>query len=336
MIDDNAEYEQRRQIRAQADADVAEFIASLSQDEGSGVPPPPTIKVSEVSSQAVELDLVGFGTQGAATAPGAGSGGGGPPPDIGCPCIRATFNDIEFCGCQNLSTASVNYTDVNWNGFVVDMWKPDPSDEGTCSDCSYQEQSFEPSAKIHARQWDANGCTGGLVIDADQGVRIYVMKIGSTWGIMASAGSGTTQRLVFYAETTDISAPIPNQLNCDAFPFTLPVTPFTVCMTNINNPSFRMGVTTGGTVTITPQTDDCGACCQGLDNGGCSEGTLAHCDDYSGTFDSGAKCGSCCYDPENPQDCSNTCAGDCSGTFIAESECHHNDYETCVGFSPPP
>jgi hypothetical protein len=87
MIDDDAEYEQRRQIRAQADADVAAFIESLGQDEGSGVPPPPTIKVSEVSSQPVELDFIGFGDQGSGTAPGAGSGGGTPSPTGIC-CVE--------------------------------------------------------------------------------------------------------------------------------------------------------------------------------------------------------------------------------------------------------
>jgi hypothetical protein len=97
MIDDDAEYEQRRQIRAQADADVSEFIASLGEDEGSGVPPPPSIKVSEVSSQPVEFDFLGFGPQRSGTAPGAGS----PPIGGGCVDMCVTFEGITSCGCIN-------------------------------------------------------------------------------------------------------------------------------------------------------------------------------------------------------------------------------------------
>ena len=45
------------------------FIASLDQGISSGIPDPPQIKVSEVSSQPVELDFIGFGTQGAGSRP---------------------------------------------------------------------------------------------------------------------------------------------------------------------------------------------------------------------------------------------------------------------------
>lgn len=73
MIDDEAEYNARRQIRAQADADVAAFIASLDQDEESGVPPPVKIKISEVSTQPVEFAPFDFGHEESGTATAAGS-----------------------------------------------------------------------------------------------------------------------------------------------------------------------------------------------------------------------------------------------------------------------
>lgn len=82
MIDDDAEYEARRQIRAQADADVAAFISSLDQDEGTGVPPPVKITVSEVSTKPVQFDPFAFGHEESGTAPSAGST---PTPTCECP-----------------------------------------------------------------------------------------------------------------------------------------------------------------------------------------------------------------------------------------------------------
>lgn len=212
------------------------------------------------------------------------------PPAGECPCIRVTFNDVGFCGCQDLASGSVEYSDVNLNGGTFEMFRPDPSDEGACSDCSFQIPFIPTFPKVHRKQWDANSCSGSLIVDEDAIVFIYIMRIGTTWGIIVADLGGTTQRMIFYAETTDISGPIDNQLDCEGFPYTLPETPFTTCMLNISNPTFRMAVTSGGTITITPQTDDCGDCCQDGTGSDCSEGTLAHCEDYSGTFHSGEHC----------------------------------------------
>ncbi len=68
MLDDNDD-ELRRQFRAQVDADVANWIESLGQDEGSGVPPPPRIKITEVSTNPVEFDPFAFGHEGSGTSP---------------------------------------------------------------------------------------------------------------------------------------------------------------------------------------------------------------------------------------------------------------------------
>lgn len=59
----------QRAIQAQLDEDVAEFISSLDQDVRSGVPPPPKIEITEVTSEAAELEFVPFGAQGAETTP---------------------------------------------------------------------------------------------------------------------------------------------------------------------------------------------------------------------------------------------------------------------------
>jgi hypothetical protein len=118
MLDDDAEYEQRRQIRAQADADVAAFIESLGQDEGSGVPPPPTIKVSEVSSQPVELDFIGFGQQGSGTAPGAGTSPGS---NNGACCH-------EFDPCEDLTESGCISAGGTFQGVGTSC-----GDEGICS-----------------------------------------------------------------------------------------------------------------------------------------------------------------------------------------------------------
>jgi len=75
MLGDEDAY--RRAIRASADEAVAEFIASLDQDQGRP-PPPPKIEISEVEGKPVEFDFMPFGTQGAETLPH-GQGGGLPP-----------------------------------------------------------------------------------------------------------------------------------------------------------------------------------------------------------------------------------------------------------------
>ncbi len=109
MLDDDSEYELRRQILAQADDDVAAFIAQLDSDVGSGVPPPPRIEVTEVSSQPIELELVPFGGQGSETVPTQpGSGGGGPPPC--CPAATLVCDQISAskskCGFTEFNTPS--------------------------------------------------------------------------------------------------------------------------------------------------------------------------------------------------------------------------------------
>ncbi len=72
MLDDDPNEEAQRQFRAQVDEDVANWISQLDSDIGTGVPPPPQIKVTEVSSQPYEFDLLQPGSQNASTAPAQG------------------------------------------------------------------------------------------------------------------------------------------------------------------------------------------------------------------------------------------------------------------------
>lgn len=55
MLGDNDD-QVRRMIRRQVDQDVAAFISQLGEDDDSGVPRPPQIKVTEASGQAYEFD----------------------------------------------------------------------------------------------------------------------------------------------------------------------------------------------------------------------------------------------------------------------------------------
>jgi hypothetical protein len=111
MIDDDAEYEQRRQIRAQADADVASFIASLDQDDGSGVPPPPTIKVTEVSSQPVKIDFLGWGPQDAQTSPAPFSPPS-PPAPTGICCVGYDCSVTTEAECDGIWVGGPVCSDV--------------------------------------------------------------------------------------------------------------------------------------------------------------------------------------------------------------------------------
>lgn len=72
MLDDDPNEEAQRQFRRQVDDDVANWISQLDSDTGTGVPPPPQIKVTEVSSQPYEFDLLQPGSQNASTAPALG------------------------------------------------------------------------------------------------------------------------------------------------------------------------------------------------------------------------------------------------------------------------
>lgn len=122
MLDDSNE-DAQRQFRRQVDDDVANWISQLDSDTGSGVPPPPEIKVSEVSSQSVEFDLINFGAQGAETQPsGAGGGGGG--------------GDVWACcqsdeDCSEMSAADCEDAGGDW--FPGQTCDDDPCD-GACCD----------------------------------------------------------------------------------------------------------------------------------------------------------------------------------------------------------
>lgn len=86
----------RRALRESADEDVAGFISSLDQDETTGVPPPPKIEITEVSSEPAQFDLMPFGAQAAETTP---SGAGVPPP----PPPPPTTCDPSSPGTDNLT-----------------------------------------------------------------------------------------------------------------------------------------------------------------------------------------------------------------------------------------
>lgn len=96
MIDDDAEYESRRQIRAQADADVAAFISSLDQDEGSGVPPPVSIRISEVSTKPVKFSPFVLGREESETAPVPVH----PPITTGACCISGDCSILSESDCS--------------------------------------------------------------------------------------------------------------------------------------------------------------------------------------------------------------------------------------------
>lgn len=109
MLDDDAEYEARRQIRAQADADVAEWVASLGQGEDTGIPPPVRISVTEVSSDPVQLQPFAFGGETAGTQPAAGSS---PPPTPSEDCFSSDTISVEFSGIDAVGCSCISASDT--------------------------------------------------------------------------------------------------------------------------------------------------------------------------------------------------------------------------------
>ena len=150
----------RRAIRAQADEDVAAFIAQLDSDVGSGVPPPPQIRVTEVSSQPYEFDLLARGDQGAGTAPSTTPG-----PIIGACCVDGECSVTTESECAG-----------EWQGVGTDC-SPNPCgvccySSGTCDDTI--DQSF---CEIDGGTWrtdvtscDPNPCVGACCIGCAENI----------------------------------------------------------------------------------------------------------------------------------------------------------------------
>lgn len=95
MIDDDPQEEAQRRIMRQADEDVGAFLSALDQDEVSGIPPPPQIRVSEVALHSEDSEFVPWGGQGAGTQPAPFHAPFTPPP-----------------GCSASNTGATNHTDL--------------------------------------------------------------------------------------------------------------------------------------------------------------------------------------------------------------------------------
>lgn len=100
MLDDDDE-QLRASIRAKADADVAAFLSQGLDDESTGIPPPPVIKVSEVESSLKKPTLNPFGTTDSSTVPST-PGFVPPPPTTGACCTDTECTDETEAGCADL------------------------------------------------------------------------------------------------------------------------------------------------------------------------------------------------------------------------------------------
>lgn len=133
MTNDEAEYDARRQVRAQADADVAAFIESLGQDEGTGVPPPVRINITDVSTKPVKFSPFAFGREDSGASPGPKVPPSSVPwacclPDDSCEMLPAadcaaaggTFNIGQTCGDNPCSCPRVRVTATISSGWYKD------------------------------------------------------------------------------------------------------------------------------------------------------------------------------------------------------------------------
>lgn len=178
MIDDNAEYDARRQIRAQADADVAAFIESLGQDEETGVPPPVKIKITDVSTQPVKFSPFDFGQEGAGTTP-SGSGGGPPGENLWACCVPDD-------NCSEMSSGDCETAGGTW--FPGQTCADNPCDGACCDgdscvdleevDCAFDFKGIGTSCDDIPDPCGAPPCNGcgfvGLIDTATQFLTVTI------------------------------------------------------------------------------------------------------------------------------------------------------------------
>ncbi len=211
MIDDDAEYEMRRQIRAKADEDVASFVASLDQDQGSGIPAPSRIEITEVSTKPVKFSAFAFGREESQASPGIGV----PPTPIGCPStVIVTFHDVVFdCGCVLRPIGSGDLTDVGlFNDIPVTLTAVVPVWDPACQSCLYEWSSGDLA--VHAKLYSNTDCTD-MTSESDTifSGNINLWKdLGNLWHLRLDFVFGMP--LVFYGTSTSLSLPFNNLITC--------------------------------------------------------------------------------------------------------------------------
>ncbi len=210
MLDDDPNEEAQRQFRRQVDDDVANWVSQLDSDVGSGVPPPPQIKVTEVSSQPYEFDLLQPGSQNAGTAPG----GGTTPAPATCPetCPGVTFSGVDFC-CFSLpgfEDRSIKF-DESEDPVNSTLFSPTSGpDAAPCCTCHYGVVGT-----VHFYSWPTSDCSGDFDNDSRGDVELFTARIAGVWHILL-AGTDVFEVpiIFFYGTTTSLATPATNEITC--------------------------------------------------------------------------------------------------------------------------
>ncbi len=209
MLDDDQEYDLRRQIRAQTDEDVATFIAQLDSDVGSGVPPPPRIEVTEVSSQPVELELLPFGGQGSGAEPAPPT-----PPGCGCgsPTIFLNVADMEICpDCFSTGSISVRFSDVSINGnFTATRFNTDYG-PGNCL-----WEVFGTLPQINAQFFGNPDCSGSID-PVTQNVQYFIGRFFGIWYFEAILGNVNFHDFLLFYATSESHIRFVNRITCSGY-----------------------------------------------------------------------------------------------------------------------
>ncbi len=249
MLDDDPNEEAQRQFRAQVDEDVANWVSQLDSDVGSGVPPPPQIKVTEVSSQPIELDFIGFGRQDAGTQQGAGGGTGGETPPPTCPNV--TFSGISFCTCLEVPDFS-HWYDFGSPETLNDVERV-TSAAFICSEI-YQgcETSFDDSPSVHGIAYFATPCSPeNIDFEFDKLITVYIARIAGVYHILAATSPtdpfGPPELIFFYGTTTSLAVPASNEVTCNGAGST-----WDNALVNcfFGSPQTFIGAASGGTATL--------------------------------------------------------------------------------------